>query len=249
MVIAEWQIRASRPPSRTWLRSQGSNGVPSGRVRRMYSSIGVCGSRCLRVGRIGASRCRKPSAAALSRAAQQQVGPKPGAGQVGMDPGLDQADGRGRPGHLGPERHAQGEVPTVLGKVLVHSAPRVRHCVDASPDLIPVNGQQLVLRVAHRQLVIAEVGDDILQHERRPRVGDGPHRADEVRAVTRGDKGHAHPHDLATPSPQGIRTPALFPPSGPNGRCMRWRRVETVPDYVDCPGIISGAVTHSAADS
>jgi hypothetical protein len=47
MVIAVWQIRASRPPSRRWLRSQGSNEVPSGRVRRMYSAICVSGSPCL----------------------------------------------------------------------------------------------------------------------------------------------------------------------------------------------------------
>ena len=31
------------PPSRQWVRSQGSNGVPSGRAQRTYRSIAVRG--------------------------------------------------------------------------------------------------------------------------------------------------------------------------------------------------------------
>ncbi len=56
-------------PARAWTRSHGSYGSPSSRTRYAYSAIGVRGSRCLALGRTGATTSRKPRAAALSRIA------------------------------------------------------------------------------------------------------------------------------------------------------------------------------------
>ena len=57
-------------PARTCVRSHGSAGSPSPRARWAYSAMGVAGSRCLPVGRTGATSSRKPRARAFRRIAE-----------------------------------------------------------------------------------------------------------------------------------------------------------------------------------
>jgi hypothetical protein len=171
MVIAEWQIRASRPPSRRW---DAEPRVERGAVGSGAPDVLLDRSVRLQVFAGRPNRCEHMCETERRRiltSRHHQVRTSPEPARSGWIRASIRHTAVAAEGVSGRKAIPRAKSQPFSGRSSSHAAPDVRHRVDASPHLTLIDGEELKLRKAHRHQVIGEFGDHVLLHEGRPRVG------------------------------------------------------------------------------